>query len=174
MATRQSWSPRARPANSTPTSHRQEIDRELERDPVKNRAEYLAEFRADIESFVSIEACSTAAFPTCSSVPRCLTLVTTVRSTPLAVASDSMTLAIAHYDYNKNIVVIDALREARPPFSPEFITIEFAKLLSTYHVDTIMVTNTQGSGLLNNLARWASDTSRARSQRSICILTCCR
>jgi hypothetical protein len=33
-----------------------EIDAELERDPVKNRSEYLAEFRSDIESYVTLEA----------------------------------------------------------------------------------------------------------------------
>ena len=37
-----------------------ELDRELERDPVRNRAEYLSEFRSDIEGFIpraAVEAC---------------------------------------------------------------------------------------------------------------------
>src|SRR6516164_1666014 len=40
-----------------------EIDRELERDPVRNRAEYLSEFRSDVEGFIpreAVEACVSA------------------------------------------------------------------------------------------------------------------
>ena len=44
---------------------------------------------------------------------------------------DSMTLAIGHIDHAKQVVVIDAIREARPPFSPEtVITGDFASLRS--------------------------------------------
>jgi len=43
-----------------PTIPEAEIARLLEKDPIKNRAEYLAEFRSDLQSFVSseiVEAC---------------------------------------------------------------------------------------------------------------------
>jgi hypothetical protein len=43
-----------------------------------------------------------------------------------------MTLAIGHRDSNS--VVVDALREQRPPFSPEFVVAQFASLLKTYHI----------------------------------------
>jgi hypothetical protein len=49
--------------------------------------------------------------------------------------SDSMTLAIGHRD--GNISVIDAIREVRPPFSPESAVGEFAQLLKTYRVNRI-------------------------------------
>ena len=49
--------------------------------------------------------------------------------------SDSMTLAIAHRD--GNISVIDAIREVRPPFSPESAVGEFAQLLKGYRVNRI-------------------------------------
>ena len=45
-----------------------------------------------------------------------------------------MTLAIGHKDYNRKTVVVDALREARPPFSPETVADEFARLLKGYRV----------------------------------------
>jgi hypothetical protein len=44
-----------------------------------------------------------------------------------------MTLAIAHYDRD-NRVVLDAVREVRPPFSPTVVVDEFACLLKLYHV----------------------------------------
>jgi len=45
-----------------------------------------------------------------------------------------MTLAIGHKDYIRKTVVVDALREARPPFSPEIVADKFARLLKTYRV----------------------------------------
>ena len=46
-----------------------------------------------------------------------------------------MTLAIGHRD--GNISVIDAIREVRPPFSPESAVGEFAQLLKRYRVHRI-------------------------------------
>ena len=43
-----------------------------------------------------------------------------------------MTLAIAHRDGDR--VVLDAVRERRPPFSPDDVTLEFAALLKAYRV----------------------------------------
>ena len=45
-----------------------------------------------------------------------------------------MTLCIGHIDHTKQTVVIDAIREHRPPFSPEQVTQEFATLLKSYNV----------------------------------------
>jgi hypothetical protein len=39
-----------------PTVSQADIDAEMERDPASAAAEYLAEFRTDVESFISIEA----------------------------------------------------------------------------------------------------------------------
>ena len=49
--------------------------------------------------------------------------------------SDSMTLAISHSE--GDLSVLDALREMRPPFSPEAVVEEFATLLHTYRVTTV-------------------------------------
>ncbi|MGE0037959.1 MAG: hypothetical protein AB7S93_20265, partial [Xanthobacteraceae bacterium] len=47
-----------------------------------------------------------------------------------------MTLAIGHNDRD-GTVIVDALREVKPPFSPEFVVEEFAALLKTYGVFTV-------------------------------------
>ena len=49
-----------------------------------------------------------------------------------------MTLAIGHIDHVKQTVVIDAIREARPPFSPEAVTGEFSSLLKSYNVFKVL------------------------------------
>ncbi len=46
-----------------------------------------------------------------------------------------MTLAIAHRE--KEVVVLDALRERKPRFSPEAVVGEFSALLKSYRVGTV-------------------------------------
>jgi hypothetical protein len=57
---------------------------------------------------------------------------------PSGGSADSFTLCIGHYDFNKETVIIDALREAKPPFSPEIVVTEFATLLKTYKISRII------------------------------------
>src|SRR5215467_11181556 len=54
---------------------------------------------------------------------------------PSGGSADSMTLAIGHRE--NDVVVIDALRERRPPFSPEDVVAEFSQLLATYHITRV-------------------------------------
>jgi hypothetical protein len=106
------------------------VDRAMERDPASAEAEYGAQFRRDIESFVNVEA-----------VRACVSVGVYERAPIPGVTyhafvdpaggsgADSMTLAIGHIDHAKQIVVLDALREAKPVFSPETVIGEFATLL---------------------------------------------
>jgi hypothetical protein len=55
---------------------------------------------------------------------------------PSGGASDAMTLAIGHLS-SGNVPVLDAVREARPPFDPESAVAEFAALLRRYGVDRL-------------------------------------
>ena len=48
-----------------------------------------------------------------------------------------MTLAIAHLDRQTKRVVVDAVRERRPPFSPDQVAKEFTELLRSYRVRTV-------------------------------------
>src|SRR5271166_1142847 len=50
--------------------------------------------------------------------------------------SDSMTLAIAHRG-ERDRVILDAVRERRPPFSPDDVVLEFAPLLKSYNIQTV-------------------------------------
>ena len=44
-----------------------------------------------------------------------------------------MTLAIAHRDKDGR-AILDAVRERRPPFSPDNVTVEFSELLKSYGI----------------------------------------
>ena len=46
-----------------------------------------------------------------------------------------MTLAIGHKQGNE--VILDAVRERRPPFSPEDVVCEFGDLLKSYRIDKV-------------------------------------
>jgi hypothetical protein len=48
-----------------------------------------------------------------------------------------MTLAVGHREKENEVVVVDALRERRPPFSPEDVVAEFCELLKSYRVQRI-------------------------------------
>ena len=91
------------------------IDAAVEEDPARAAAEWSAQFRSDVESFVNREA-----------VEACVSLDVRERAPmsstryfgfidPSGGSADSMTLAIGHRE--KDVVVVDALRERRPPFS---------------------------------------------------------
>jgi hypothetical protein len=41
-------------------------------------------------------------------------------------------------DYGKQIVIIDLIREVTPPFSPEYVCEEFARLLKSYNIHRCM------------------------------------
>jgi hypothetical protein len=112
------------------------IDAALADDPARNTAEYLAQFRTDVESYIGREA-----------VEACVSLGIRERAPLSAIrysafvdpsggSADSMTLAIAHRD-GDGIVVLDCVREVRPPFSPESVTGEFATVLRSYRITKV-------------------------------------
>jgi hypothetical protein len=54
---------------------------------------------------------------------------------PSGGSADAFTMAIGHRE--KDIVVIDAVREVKPPFSPDSVSSEFAETLKSYRVSTV-------------------------------------
>jgi hypothetical protein len=111
------------------------VVRATERDPASAAAEYGAQFRTDIESFISREAVAAIV----SAGVRERAPVAGVKYVgfvdPSGGSADSMTLAIGHRD--PNVAIIDAVRERKPPFSPEAVVEEFAALLKTYGITEV-------------------------------------
>jgi hypothetical protein len=118
-----------------PSLRQSVVDRALERDCLSATAEYLAEFRVDIEGFVRldvVQACLGDFFeaaPTSGCFYSCFV-------DPSGGSADSFTLAIAHKESN-NRVVVDAVREVRPPFSPETVVLDYANLCRKYDVTRV-------------------------------------
>lgn len=108
------------------------IDRALERDAAVARAEYLSEFRSDVEGYASeeaIEACVTAG---CHERGALSGVTYFGFVDPSGGVKDSFTLAIGHRE--KGVATLDALRERRPPLSPDAVVEEYATLLKSYGI----------------------------------------
>lgn len=118
-----------------PTLAQSVIDRALDLDEAVARAEYLAEFRRDLEAFVSREAVEACVSLGCFERPPVVDVSYAAFVDPSGGSSDSMTMAIGHRQ--DDMVVIDALRERRPPFSPDDVVAEFSALLRSYRVTTV-------------------------------------
>ena len=108
------------------------IDEAMERDPASAAAEYGANFRVDVETFISREVVDAACVPDRHELPPQSNNSYFAFVDPSGGSADAMTLAIAHRDRPTNRVVLDAVRERRPPFSPEDVVQEFAELLKSY------------------------------------------
>ena len=112
------------------------VDKAYAEDPISAAAEYGAEFRTDIEAFVlreAVEACTSVGVRERLRVPGVFGYKAFVD--PSGGSSDSMTLAIAHRD--RDLAVLDCVREIRPPFSPEAVVNEFATLLKSYGIVSV-------------------------------------
>jgi hypothetical protein len=111
------------------------ISEAYEADPASAAAEYGAEFRTDVETFVAREAVEACVSPGVRERPPLPDLDYAAFADPSGGSADSMTLAIGHKE--GDAVVIDAIRERRPPFSPDDVSSEFAALLKTYRIGKV-------------------------------------
>ena len=107
------------------------VDRALERDRASALAEYCAEFRTDIETFVSYEVVQACVSNYTEQAPLPNTSYRAFVD-PSGGSSDAFTLAISHRQGDR--IIIDAIRETRPPFSPEGVVDDFATLLKSYQI----------------------------------------
>jgi hypothetical protein len=107
------------------------VDRALERDRASATAEFLAQFRTDIETFVAYEIVQSCVGDHVEAAPLGSQRYSAFVD-PSGGSSDSFTMAVSHKDGER--VVIDAIREVRPPFSPDAVIVDFAALLRTYRV----------------------------------------
>jgi hypothetical protein len=109
------------------------IDDALAADPEAAAAEWLAEWRSDLADFVARDVVEGVVVSGRHELPPASGTAYLAFTDPSGGSSDSMTLAIAHREKNR-VGVLDAVREVRPPFSPEAVVGEFAELLKTYRI----------------------------------------
>ena len=128
------WKAATRTMN--PTVPQKVIDDALQEDPSKAGAEYLAEFRSDIETFVDREVVESAVVVGRHELAPVSGVQYVAFVDPSGSAADAMTLAITHRE--DDVVVLDALRERRPKFSPESVVSEFCGVLAGYGITEVV------------------------------------
>jgi hypothetical protein len=116
-----------------PTVSQSYIDKHVAEDAPRAAAEYGAQFRSDIEGFVSQEVVEGAIVPGRHELPPVKGTSYTGFVDPSGGSSDSMAVAIAHRNRDGR-AVLDAVRERRPPFSPDEVVGEFSGLLKAYGI----------------------------------------
>src|SRR5439155_11835382 len=111
------------------------------------RAEWLAEFRSDLEAFVSREVIEAATMPGLLAVPPVAGIRYVAFTDPSGGSADAFTLAIAHAEDRDGtrVTVLDSLTERRPPFSPDAVVAEYAGLLRSYGVTLVQADRYAGA-----------------------------
>lgn len=118
-----------------PTLSQRVVDRALERDPAAAAAEYLAQFRSDLEAFLTREVVDAAVVTGRYELPPARGVRYLAFVDPSGGSADSMTLGIAHRDGER--AVLDCVRERKPPFSPDDVVLEFCAMLKSYGINTV-------------------------------------
>jgi hypothetical protein len=123
-----------------PTVPQRVIDEAYERDPAAAAAaEWGAEFRSDIASFVQREVIDAAIEPGRHELPPMSTLRYVAHVDASGGSSDSFTCCIAHAERDgpHTVAVVDAVREIAPPFSPESAVNDIAALVKSYRIHRV-------------------------------------
>jgi hypothetical protein len=111
------------------------VERAYEDDPASAAAEYGAEFRNDIAAFVSREVVEACTAPGRHELPPLPGITYRAFVDPSGGSSDSMTLAIGHH--HDGNAIVDAIRERKPPFSPEAVVEDFCATMKAYRIATV-------------------------------------
>jgi hypothetical protein len=129
------------------------IQQAYEEDPQAAAAEFGAEFRPDLDTYVPrevVEGCVGDYIERAYDGKYQYRAFVDVAG---GSGQDSYTLAIAHDE--KDLMVIDAIRETRPRFNPEDVTDEYCRLLNSYRIRFVTGDRYAGS--------WPAEQFRKRS-----------
>lgn len=113
------------------------IDQAYADDDIAAAAEFGAEFRRDVEQFITREVLQAVVVPGRKQLPYTRAFQYQAFTDPAGgTGADSFTAAIAHLERDR--VVVDHVLETRPPFSPEAVVTEFAGVLRGYGIARVM------------------------------------
>jgi len=120
-----------------PTISGRTIEAALVSDRTAAKAEWEAEWREDVSAFMPQELVESVVVSGRAELPRLEGANYYAWCDPSSGRQDSMTLAISHKDSGTGRVVLDVLRERRPPFQPEGVVAEFATTLKSFGLSEV-------------------------------------
>ena len=119
-----------------PTVDVRVIDNALKEDPQAARAEWEAEWREDVMAFITAELVEGVMVPGRFELPKIAGANYYGFLDPSGGRQDSFTLGICHKETSGKIV-LDVLRERRPPFQPQGVVAEFADVLKSFGISNV-------------------------------------
>src|SRR5262249_44580492 len=115
-----------------PSLEQAKIDREYAKDPISASAEYGAQFRTDLEAFVSREVVDSRTDFGVFERPCDPAFSYCAFADPSGGSVDSFTLGIAHCE--EGITILDVVREVPSPFLPSDAVEELCALIKEYKI----------------------------------------
>jgi hypothetical protein len=152
------------------------VDEATDDDPEAAAAEWLGQFRSDLESYIStavLDACTTPGVlerPPVSGVGYVGFIDAAAGS-----GRDSFAAAIAHAVLQCDgqvVAVLDAVREVKPPFDPVAVTGELATFLQTYGLDVVQADKFAGRWVVETFARHGVTVVQDAEPKSALYLAC--
>lgn len=143
-----------------------EIEKAYVEDEAWARAEFGAEFRSDIEQFLSVEAIQSCVMAGVYEMPPKPDQRYFAFCDPSGGSNDSMTLAVAHREPATDVAVLDLVREVVPPFQPKSVVAEFAQTLRPYRISRLHGDRYGGAWVSeafkeHGIAYWPADRSKS-------------
>ena len=121
-----------------PTISQAVIDSALEKDAARYSAEYMAEFRSDLEAFVNPEAVERAVINgTHELSPMAGATYVGFADAAGGSGTDSFAAAVAFRDHTTGRTILAGVRERKPPFSPEATITDLAQFFLSYGLQKI-------------------------------------
>jgi len=114
-----------------PTLNKDVIEDALREDPQAAAAEWLVEWRQDIESFLSFEALQACVVRDRFELPPIDGVKYTAFIDPSGGGQDSFALGISHCE-GGHFIILDKVCEWKPPFRPDQVVLEIATIMKTY------------------------------------------
>jgi len=119
-----------------PTIDNRLIENALKEDPQAARSEWEAAWREDIMAFITAELVEAVTIPGRFELPKIEGPDYFGFIDPSGGRQDSFTLGICHRERSGKIV-LDVLRERRPPFQPQGVVAEFADVLKSFKISNV-------------------------------------
>lgn len=119
-----------------PTIDEEEVRAALEEDFGVAQSEWLGQFRNDLQNFVSADAVKVCVIPgRYELLPRACGTYTCFADASTGTGGDSFAAAIGHL--RGETLVVDAIRNYQPKFSPQSVVCEICDLCKRYQITTI-------------------------------------
>jgi hypothetical protein len=148
------------------------VTRALADDAPRARAEYLSEWRDDISDFCTEETLRRCITPGIHERPpkRGTGYFSFIDASGGRV--DSFTAAVGHMDRSRDMIVLDAVREIPPPFSPEIACAEIAAFLKAYGLISTTGDRYGGIWVSEQLGKYGIRVTASEQSKSDLYVNC--